>query len=989
MPSLPNLVTISRQNATLVVSVVSHSLLSYKHEVFSKLTSYGNNPAAEVPHPTHDLRQEVGLQSQTKSNRGKARLFIMASVFTFDPDPPRLSSPWPTQSISDSIHGSSGPALTAFAGGKPPVIANLSECDIARLQPEPQDGPIEYKLHLLLRPRRSFSASSTVQHVSGSQQSKSQELQVGLTPEPRQARLSPGPIPSSQSRQNRLQHLTTQLLWRLQQSSPYHSSSKADLVVPLLLQGDESLSRDGPDQLLPGLEESQGALYEIGVSDDGVFVGLIEDELEESLTTLRAMAFSLGCKVELLRVVLVGNCQWTEEPQQANAVELHTETQQVNSLEFHTESLWVAEALVNPNQGLREPRIITGSLDGGSSARSTDLLVAHGTAPEKSESQTEQLRISLTGSSTSGKSSLLGTLSTSTLDNGRGKSRLSLLKHRHEIVSGISSSVTPELIGYHDVSTSHESMGSSTNVINYASGNVSSWNDIHSASEPGRLVFLTDSAGHQRYCRTIVRGLVSWAPHWTICCIAADAEEGGTSTTVRTASSRKIQGSTNTSAELSRAHLILCLKLKLPLVVVITKLDVASRYGLRQTLTKLLSILKSAGRQPTILSTTTTDAHTQDAQHQVLRKDDGDAVLGIIASVKESEISLLVPIVLTSVVTGSGIGKLHALLRHLPLPRAVTNKIQSAACVESFEPAILFHIDEVFTLSDGPSQTGPTRINATQGMVLSGHLRYGTIMVGDELFIGPLASGAAVVGSERRELNRAKSFPGQDNESSSKLAVKYEGERPSSGDFGARGHKIESSSPTRPFWQKMHITSLRNLRLPVRKLLAGQVGTVGITTPERDHSLNLNCRIRKGMVLIKAASHFHDQPLSSYYGCAAVFDENHVQTIFPGSLVIVYIASIRASARIISVSTHGATSFDFPTVHDSSSDEDWGSGPTSLQAQEQEVKFEFVNSQEWIELGTPILVMPAGGLGISRSEGGDTGSIGLDGFVGRITQTLK
>lgn len=60
----------------------------------------------------------------------------------------------------------------------------------------------------------------------------------------------------------------------------------------------------------------------------------------------------------------------------------------------------------------------------------------------------EQLRITLTGPTTSGKSSLLGTLSTATLDNGRGKSRLSLLKHRHEIATGVTSSVAQELFGY-------------------------------------------------------------------------------------------------------------------------------------------------------------------------------------------------------------------------------------------------------------------------------------------------------------------------------------------------------------------------------------------------------------------------------------------------------------------------------------------------------------------------------------------------------------
>ena len=53
---------------------------------------------------------------------------------------------------------------------------------------------------------------------------------------------SPGASSPSftQQRQERLQGLTTQLLWRLQQSSPYHAKAKGDLVIPKL---PEAISR--------------------------------------------------------------------------------------------------------------------------------------------------------------------------------------------------------------------------------------------------------------------------------------------------------------------------------------------------------------------------------------------------------------------------------------------------------------------------------------------------------------------------------------------------------------------------------------------------------------------------------------------------------------------------------------------------------------------------------------------------------------------------
>ncbi len=431
----------------------------------------------------------------------------MASIFSFDSDPPRVSSPWltPTETPKSSTPQPRDGTTTSsgvFAGP-----AHLQDYGVTRLEAEPQEGPTEYKLHLLLRPRKTYDYSSTRSLMVGSQQNKQ--------PQSNQA---PNDMPtlaaSNQSRQHRLVQLTTQLLWRLQQSSPYHASSTSDLVVPKLPEAAESLdtpSRAG--KLLAGLEDSRGALYEIGVSDDGTFVGLTKDEMDESLTNLGSMAASLGCKVEVVRMVVVGDCEWHEaveprlsvsQPAQRRSKSAKFPLLQDDSRR-HQEQLWVAEALVTPDLSSSRISMQAGELN--SPFRHEILARTRKTnTPEKvvlgAHQSTEQLRITLTGPTTSGKSSLLGTLSTATLDNGRGKSRLSLLKHRHEIASGMTSSVAQELIGYKD-----------QEVFNFTSGNVTSWTDIHAAAENGRLVFVSDSAGHPRYRRTTVRGLVGWAPH--------------------------------------------------------------------------------------------------------------------------------------------------------------------------------------------------------------------------------------------------------------------------------------------------------------------------------------------------------------------------------------------------------------------------------------------------------------------------------------------
>ncbi|CCF32348.1 GTP-binding protein 2 [Colletotrichum higginsianum] len=216
------------------------------------------------------------------------------SIFTFDTDPQRVSSPW----------------LAPDDPGKKPRSddgqvqpGHLSDYGVTKLEAEPQEGPTEYKLHLLLRPRRTYTSMTTITFS-----------QTPRNPATRSSRIASAALSaSSQSRQVRLQQLTTQLLWRLQQSCAYHALNPKDLIIPKLPDDADDLSQAmTPQKPLPGLEESRGALYEIGVADDGTLVGLTKDEMDESITTLRVMAATLGCRVEILRHVIVGECEWLE-----------------------------------------------------------------------------------------------------------------------------------------------------------------------------------------------------------------------------------------------------------------------------------------------------------------------------------------------------------------------------------------------------------------------------------------------------------------------------------------------------------------------------------------------------------------------------------------------------------------------------------------------------------------------------------------------------
>ncbi|KAH6660133.1 hypothetical protein BKA67DRAFT_653334 [Truncatella angustata] len=865
----------------------------------------------------------------------------MASVFTFDPNPPRVSSPWLAAEDPDKKHA----AERSASASNDDDSEQSPGLNVERLDAEPQDGPIEYKLHLLLRPRRRYDAMTTTSRGVGSQQSRPRPVISSKSG-------SNTPTSSAQTRQNRLAQLTTQLLWRLQQSSPNHAKARGDLIIPRLPEDSDSLDLsllEKPEKLLPGLEESNGALYEIGVSDDGTFVGLTKDEMDESMTTLKIMAASLGCRVEVQRMKLVGHCQWTEY---ANTTAIPIQ----NRCEA---DLWVAEALVTPNL---EPLNDTDG-DSGGASRQQDFMNA------VTVSRTEQLRVSLTGPTTSGKTSLLGTLANGSLDNGRGSSRINLLKHRHEVVSGQTSSVAQELIGYKD-----------QKIYNYAGADVDSWTDIHDHAEDGRLVFFSDSAGHLRYRRTILRGVVGWAPHWIFLCITANGNDSPSR------GSHSLSGTTDDLADMSGgldlavAHLDLCLQLEIPLVILITKYDLATKDKLRGTLNTILTKIKAKGRTPKLLAPMPADGpelvEIPKSSQQKVNQDITRAIA------EAGELLSIVPIVLTSAVTGQGIGTIHALLNSLPMPPAPTARDFAPQVLNPEQPAALFHVDDKYELANHASDKS--------AIVVAGYLRFGTVHIGDKVVLGPFPADED---EARRLIPRDHPSPGDglsiSHSSFSELAR-----------FASKN--AVSASSVKGEWRNATVVNIRNLRLPVRTMEAGQAGTLQIVfdepveEPSDSDSIFERIKptggvIRKGQVLAIPSQHMLDTGLSlqAASGLRAVFRDDGVTKLSVGSLVNIYVATVRAAARILKVirylhndSAHNTTKADEHDDVFSMADSIELERPQSDSGSdfsEYAVTLELLTNREWIELGSRVLLL----------EGGKQGSSGLEGYIGKVIEVAE
>lgn len=173
-----------------------------------------------------------------------------------------------------------------------------------------------------------------------------------------------------------------------------------------------------------------------------------------------------------------------------------------------------------------------------------------------------ETRIAVVGNVDAGKSSMLGVLVKGDLDDGRGRARVNLFRHKHEIETGRTSSVGMEIMGF----DTHGRV-----ITSDTPGRKLSWEEIGKRS--AKVITFTDLAGHERYLRTTVFGLLSSSPNYCLLMVAAN----------------------NGLIGMSKEHLGIALALNVPVMVVITKIDICPPQILEQTITQITKILKSPG----------------------------------------------------------------------------------------------------------------------------------------------------------------------------------------------------------------------------------------------------------------------------------------------------------------------------------------------------------------------------------------------------------
>ncbi|KAK8108490.1 GTP-binding protein 1 [Apiospora sp. TS-2023a] len=315
-------------------------------------------------------------------------------------------------------------------------------------------------------------------------------------------------------------------------------------------------------------------------------------------------------------------------------------------------------------------------------------------APSAAESVIET-RIAVVGNVDAGKSSMLGVLVKGDLDDGRGKARVNLFRHKHEIETGRTSSVGMEIMGF-------DTAGKV--ITSDVPGRKLSWEEIGKRS--AKVITFTDLAGHEKYLRTTVFGLLSSSPNYCLLMVAAN----------------------NGLVGMSKEHLGIALALNVPVMVVVTKIDICPPNILQQTLEQISKILKSPGARKIPVFIRNREECINTATQFVSQR--------------------ICPIFQVSNVTGENLDLVRTFLNILPHH----GRYDADA---SFE----FHVNDTFSVP-------------FVGTVVSGIVKSGVIHAGDNVLIGPDGLGNFTATSVRSIQRKRIDVPAASAGQSASFALK-------------------------------------------------------------------------------------------------------------------------------------------------------------------------------------------------------------------------
>lgn len=321
--------------------------------------------------------------------------------------------------------------------------------------------------------------------------------------------------------------------------------------LPVLSSVDPKTFEQWTEQVKASLVATGETFFEVGTNDNGEQVGLDEARLAVSLATLREVVNAAGAEAHVMRT--------------------RTSTNKATK----TTGL-VAEVLVR--------------------------RCGNGYAPV-------EVHVATVGNVDSGKSTLLGVLSSGSLDDGRGSARAAVLHFPHERETGRTSSIGHRQLFYR----------TDGSIVNKPAGTAAA------APVPAtKCVALLDLAGHARYLKTTLFGMTGHHPDYAMLTVGANMGVVG----------------------MTKEHLGITLALRVPALFVVTKIDMCPDHILAETLTQLKRLAKAPGCRKLPFMVRTMD--------------------DVVVCARNFAGNKLLPIFCVSNVTGASIDLLHAFLNLVP-----------------------------------------------------------------------------------------------------------------------------------------------------------------------------------------------------------------------------------------------------------------------------------------------------------------------------------
>jgi len=273
------------------------------------------------------------------------------------------------------------------------------------------------------------------------------------------------------------------------------------------------------------------------------------------------------------------------------------------------------------------------------------------TNDEKLNHKKDEVCVIVAGSVDSGKSTTIGVLSYGDLDDGNGSARAKVAKHPHEVDSGKTS----------DISTRSLRLNKDKEIV------------------------IVDLCGHEKYLKTTLFGMTGYFPDYGILVVAANRG----------------------LLKMTREHLGIMLYMRIPFIIVVTRIDIAPKSIYEKTMLNLKRIMKRFNKRLVILNNeedTDTPEKVEELKNEARK---------IVFAMKDN--NNILPVISISNKTGYCVDVLRDMLINLK-PRVVWKDENTKGSI--------FYIDSKFN---------PVGV----GLVVSGVLKGSTIKLGQEMMMGP------------------------------------------------------------------------------------------------------------------------------------------------------------------------------------------------------------------------------------------------------------